>query len=85
MEYMTKGVCSKKLNYEIRDGKICDIRFTGGCDGNLKGIAKLAEGMTPDEVIEKLRGIDCGGKGTSCPAQLAQALQLEKNNSRTAN
>lgn len=85
MEYMPKGVCSRKLNYEIKDGKLCNIKFTGGCEGNLKGIAKLAEGMTPDEVIEKLGGIDCGGKGTSCPAQLALALKLEKNNMRTAN
>lgn len=78
MEYKTKGVCSRKLTYDIEDGKLHNVRFTGGCDGSLKGIAKLAEGLTPDEVIEKFENIDCGGRGTSCPDQLAKALKSAK-------
>lgn len=80
MEYKTKGVCSRKLTYDIEDGKLHNVRFTGGCNGSLKGIAKLAEGLTPDEVIEKFENLDCDGRGTSCPDQLAKALKLAKIN-----
>lgn len=74
-EYKTKGVCSSKINYDVIDGKVRNVNFTGGCNGNLQGISKLVEGMSVDEVIEKLKGTKCGFKATSCPDQLAQALE----------
>ena len=73
--YNTRGVCSRKIDFEIEDGIIKNVRFLGGCNGNLQGIGKLVEGMTIEEVIEKLEGLNCNGKGTSCPDQLAQALK----------
>lgn len=73
--YKTRGVCSKKIDFEIVDGKITNVRFTGGCGGNTQGVAALAEGMTPDELIKRLEGIRCGFKGTSCPDQLATAVK----------
>ncbi len=75
MVYKTSGVCSQSINYEIKDGKVYNVSFTGGCNGNLKGIGKLVEGMPVDEVISKLKGITCGFKSTSCPDQLAKALE----------
>lgn len=75
MTYRTSGTCSQSIDYDIIDGKVCNVKFMGGCNGNLKGIASLVEGMTPDEVINKLEGIKCGFKNTSCPDQLAQALK----------
>lgn len=75
MTYKTKGTCSQVIEYDIIDGKVRNVKFTGGCNGNLKGIAKLVDGMTPGEVIEKLEGTTCGFKNTSCPDQLAQALK----------
>lgn len=75
MVYKTSGVCSQSINYEIKDGKVYNVSFTGGCNGNLKGIGKLVEGMPVDEVISKLKGITCGFKRTSCPDQLAKALE----------
>lgn len=75
MTYKTKGTCSQVIEYDIIDGKVRNVKFTGGCNGNLKGISKLVDGMTPDEVIEKLEGTTCGFKNTSCPDQLAQALK----------
>ncbi|MGN0151690.1 MAG: TIGR03905 family TSCPD domain-containing protein [Wujia sp.] len=75
MTYKTKGTCSQAIQYDIIDGKVRNVQFTGGCNGNLKGIAKLVDGMTPEEVIEKLEGTTCGFKNTSCPDQLAQALK----------
>ena len=74
-EYKTKGVCARKIDFEITDGKVHNVRFTGGCGGNTQGVARLAEGRKIDDVIRLLEGIDCGGKGTSCPDQLAQALK----------
>ncbi len=81
--YKPQGVCSKEIFFDIEDGKVYNIRFVFGCGGNTKGVAALCEGMTVDEVIKRLKGIDCGGRGTSCPDQLAtgliQALESEKN------
>ena len=73
--YRTKGVCSRQISFNIQDGRIVNIRFDGGCNGNTQGIASLAEGMTVEEVITRLEGIRCGFKGTSCPDQLAQAVK----------
>lgn len=72
--YVPHGVCSRKINYEIENGKITKCEFIGGCTGNTQGISKLVIGLTPEEVIEKLNGIICRS-GTSCPDQLAQAMK----------
>lgn len=72
--YTTKGVCSRSIDIEIEDDIIKSVSYTGGCNGNLKGIGSLVVGMKVDDVIERLQGIKCGFKNTSCPAQLAQAL-----------
>ena len=77
--YKTSGVCSRTIDIEIENDIIKDVSFFGGCNGNLKGIAALVNGMNIDEVIEKLEGIKCGFKNTSCPAQLAEALKNYKN------
>jgi len=77
--YNTRGVCSRKIDFEIEDGVVKNVRFLGGCNGNLQGIGKLVEGMKVEEVIEKLEGLNCNGKGTSCPDQLAQALKTVNN------
>lgn len=79
MRYKTNGVCSVAIDYEIIDGKVSDVKFIGGCSGNTQGVAKLVEGMTPEEVISKLEGIKCGFKNTSCPDQLAKALKEATN------
>lgn len=79
MTYKTSGVCSKKIDFEITDGKLHNVSFTGGCHGNLQGIGRLVEGMEVDEVISRLEGISCGFKNTSCPDQLAKALKSLKN------
>lgn len=73
--YSTKGVCSREINFELEDNKVKNISFTGGCDGNLKGLCSLAEGMEVEAVIEKLKGISCGPRSTSCPDQLSKALK----------
>lgn len=78
MTYKTSGVCSKKIDFEITDGKLHNVSFTGGCHGNLQGIGRLVEGMEVDEVISRLEGIRCGFKNTSCPDQLAKALKSLK-------
>ncbi len=81
MKYKPKGVCSSEIDFEIKDNIITSISFKGGCNGNLQGISKLVTGMNIDEVIEKLNGIKCGFKPTSCPDQLAHALiDYKKNN-----
>lgn len=77
-EYKTKGTCSQRILFEINDGIVNNVEFIGGCNGNLKGISKLVEGMPVDEVIEKIEGIHCGFKTTSCPDQLAKALKEAK-------
>ena len=78
-EYKTKGTCSAKILFDVREGKVHDVKFMGGCNGNLKGIAALVEGMDIDDVIARVEGIKCGMKSTSCPDQLAQALKAAKN------
>jgi len=73
--YRTKGTCSRSIRFDVEDGKVKNVWFEGGCNGNLQGISKLVDGMSVDEVIEKLSGIKCGFKSTSCPDQLACALK----------
>lgn len=77
--YIPSGVCSRNIEINIDDNGIIEsIAFTGGCNGNLKGISNLVVGMNIDDVIEKLENIKCGFKQTSCPAQLANALKKYK-------
>lgn len=73
--YQTKGVCSRQIDMDIDNGIIVDAKFTGGCSGNTQGVAALVIGMTVEEAIKRLRGIKCGFKSTSCPDQLAVALE----------
>ncbi len=75
MTYKTKGTCSQAIDFDVVDGKVINVKFMGGCNGNLKGIASLVEGMAVEDVISKLEGIKCGFKDTSCPDQLAKALK----------
>ena len=74
--YRPKGVCSQLMEIEVEDGRVTGFQVMGGCDGNLKGISRLVEGMEVEEVIRRLEGVRCGRKSTSCPDQLAQALKL---------
>ena len=76
--YKTFGTCSTQINFDLTDGKVSDVSFVRGCDGNLKGISSLIIGMPVDEVIARLDGIRCGYKSTSCPDQLAKALKQMK-------
>ena len=76
--YKTEGTCSRSIEIEIENDKVKNVNFIGGCNGNLKGIASLVKGLTVDEVIERLEGITCGFKGTSCPDQLAKALKSSR-------
>lgn len=78
-EYKTKGTCSQRILFEIEDGKVKNVQYIGGCNGNLKGIGALVEGMDVSEVITRLEGTTCGMKATSCPDQLAQALKEALN------
>ena len=77
-EYKTKGTCSQRIFFEVEDGKVKNVQFLGGCNGNLKGIGALVEGMDIDDVIARVEGIQCGMKSTSCPDQLAKALREAK-------
>lgn len=77
-EYKTKGTCSQKIFFDVEDGKVHNVQFLGGCNGNLKGIGSLVEGMNVDNVIARLEGTKCGMKSTSCPDQLAKALKEAK-------
>ena len=81
MEYSfkTRGTCSREIAFEIENGKVKNVQFFGGCNGNLKGIGALVEGMEVEEVIRRVEGIKCGSKSTSCPDQLAQALKATVN------
>ena len=79
-EYQTNGTCSRSILFDVEDGKVKNVQFIGGCNGNLKGIGVLVEGMDIDEVISRVEGIHCGMKSTSCPDQLAQALKMAKAN-----
>ena len=80
IEYKTEGVCSKKIEFTIEDDKLRKVQFTSGCDGNLHGISKLVEGMKIEDIINKLEGIKCGRRDTSCPDQLAKALKEQLKN-----
>lgn len=73
--FNTRGVCATRLEFDIEDGVVKNVSFFGGCEGNHKGLAALAEGMTPDEAATRLRGITCGMRKSSCPDQLAVALE----------
>ncbi len=75
MVYKTHGTCSREIHFDVKDNKITGVSYVGGCNGNLKGIGKLVEGMDVDEAIRRLDGITCGMKPTSCPDQLAKALK----------
>ena len=74
-KYRTSGTCARTINFEIDSGKVKNVSFEGGCNGNLKGISAIVEGMDAETVIEKFSGIRCGFKNTSCPDQLAKALK----------
>lgn len=75
MKYKTEGTCSQFIEIELKDGVIDSVKFTGGCHGNLQGVSALVKGMKPEDVIAKCKGIRCGFKPTSCPDQLARALE----------
>ena len=84
--YTTRGVCSRGIEITIENGIISNLKFIGGCSGNTQGVAALAIGMTPEEVIRRVKGIKCGFKSTSCPDQLSLALSeyLESKNKSKA-
>ena len=75
MIYQPKGVCSNTIDVQVEDGVIKSVKFTGGCNGNLQGISRVVAGMKVEDAIDRLKGIKCGFKSTSCPDQLACALQ----------
>ncbi|MBR3534644.1 MAG: TIGR03905 family TSCPD domain-containing protein [Oscillospiraceae bacterium] len=75
VNFTPKGVCARNMSFDIENGVIRNLKVMGGCNGNLKGIASLVEGMKIEDVVSRLEGIDCGGKGTSCPDQLAKAVK----------
>ena len=80
MKYRPTGVCSKEIQFDLDDqNRIHNVRFLGGCNGNLQGIASLVEGMEVEDAINRLSGIKCGAKATSCPDQFAKALQASQN------
>lgn len=72
---LTNSTCAKKIGFEIKDGIVENVKFFGGCDGNTKGLENLIKGFSVEEIIKRLEGIDCGGRGTSCPDQLAKILR----------
>lgn len=72
--YRTRGTCSREITFDIENGVVRNVQFTGGCNGNTKGVASLAEGMQAEELVKRLKGLDCNGRGTSCPDQLAAAI-----------
>lgn len=73
--YQTRGVCSRKITFDLEDGCVKNVRFLGGCSGNTQGVAVLVDGMKAEEAVRRLRGIRCGAKATSCPDQLAIAIE----------
>ncbi|MBQ1368286.1 MAG: TIGR03905 family TSCPD domain-containing protein [Firmicutes bacterium] len=73
--YKTQGTCSQMIHFDLKDGKVYNVSFDGGCNGNLKGISKLVEGQDAQHLIDLLKGNTCGFKSTSCPDQLARALE----------
>ena len=78
-KYKTNGVCSTEINFDLRDGKVYSVSFTEGCNGNLKAIGALVEGMGADELVKKLKGLRCGRRTTSCADQLATAVAQAVN------
>lgn len=74
-EYTTTGTCSTKIHFDVKDNKMHDLAFEGGCNGNLKAISLLVEGMDAEELIKRLKGVECGGRPTSCADQLATAVK----------
>ena len=76
--YRTSGVCSREILFDIENNIVSNVRFISGCGGNTKGVGARVEGMDVEEVIKRLENIDCGGRGTSCPDQLAKALKQAK-------
>lgn len=78
ISYTTQGTCSTRIEVEVEDGIVKNVRYTGGCNGNLQGISALVKGMSVEEVIARLEGIRCGNKITSCPDQLCKALRSMK-------
>ncbi|MGN1090311.1 MAG: TIGR03905 family TSCPD domain-containing protein [Huintestinicola sp.] len=75
IDYTPKGVCSRKITAEVEDGIVKSVKFVGGCNGNTQGISSLVVGMKAEDVIARLENLNCNGRGTSCPDQLAQALK----------
>ena len=75
LKYTTQGTCSREIDIKLKDGVSDSVMFTGGCHGNLQGVSALVKGMKPEEAISRLKGIRCGTKSTSCPDQLALALE----------
>ncbi len=73
-EFIPRGVCSRKIDFDIENGIVKNVIFSGGCNGNTQGIGKLVEGMEATEVAKRLKGLNCNGRGTSCPDQLAIAI-----------
>ena len=78
--YKTKGTCSKQIHFSVENGVVHNVRFDGGCNGKLQGIGRLVEGMKVEDVLTRLKGISCNGRPTSCPDQLACALEQTINN-----
>lgn len=78
MVYTTQGTCSREIHFDVENNKLKNVSFVGGCNGNLKGIGLLVEGMDIDEVIKRVEGVSCNGRPTSCPDQLAKALKQYK-------
>lgn len=82
MNFKTQGVCSREINFEVKDNKVVNVEFVGGCAGNTQGVARLIEGMNIDDAIARMDGIHCGPRPTSCPDQLARALKKYKEEHR---
>ena len=74
-QYRPRGVCSQAISFDLEDGVVKNVRFTGGCSGNTQGVARLVEGMPAEEAVKRLSGIRCGFKSTSCPDRFAAALE----------
>jgi uncharacterized protein (TIGR03905 family) len=74
-DFTPQGTCSSGIHFDLRDGRVYSVHFDGGCDGNLKALSRLVEGMELSVLAERLKGIDCGGRGTSCADQLVKAVE----------
>lgn len=80
--YDARGICAVRINFSVEDNRVKNVMFIGGCEGNHKGLSRLVEGMEVDEVINRLEGLTCGMRQSSCPDQLAQALKVYKKTSK---